>query len=76
MEIIAKETEVQIGTLGYGDVCQTTSGSIFMVVNGRHYVREEDTDFTVVVVDLERGMMDRMRPFALVRPMKLVAKEE
>lgn len=73
MEIITRDSEVQISTLKYGDVCQTASGRIFMIVDGSYYSLKTDS---VLLVDLQTGRMDGIRSTAVVRPVKLVAREE
>ncbi len=79
MEIVIKQPEeVTAGSLDYGDTFQSVSGRIFMVVNGTDYLKEDGdfTAFKVVVVDLERGLLDRISKSAPVRPIKLIAREE
>lgn len=79
MKIIVKQSEgITAGSLDYGDTFQSASGRIFMVVNGLEYLKEDGsaTAFQVVVVDLERGLLDRVSKSAPVRPIKLVAREE
>ena len=73
MEIIIKDSEVQISKLNYGDVCQTASGRIFMIVDGSYYSIKTDS---ILLVDLETGRIDGIKSTAVVRPLKLVAREE
>lgn len=77
MEIITKKAKVEAGTLNYGDVFESATGRIYMVVNGAPYIEDDGTVFyKVVLVDLERGTIDRISKDAVVRPVKLVAREE
>jgi len=73
MEIIKRpeEEEVRVGTLKYGDIFETASGRIFMVVDGANYV----TCDVVLLVELKTGIIDSMSKNSLVRPMRVVAKE-
>jgi len=73
MEIITRGSEVQINKLKYGDVCQTASGRIFMIVDGSFYNIKTDS---ILLVNLETGVIDGMKSTAIVRPVKLVAREE
>lgn len=78
MEIIVKPSEeVTAGSLNYGDTFQSASGRIFMVVDSIEYLKEDSfTSVKIVVVDLEKGLLDRINKSATVRPIKLVAREE
>ena len=77
MEIIKKQTEeVEVSTLHYGDVFRLTSERIFMVIDGTPYIEDDGSVFKVVIVDLEKGKIDRIRPEGRVRPIKLVAREQ
>lgn len=76
MKIITKPSkEVTAGSLDYGDTFQTTAGGIFMVVDGTEYINENGL-YEVILVNLEKGTIDRIKQDAVVRPVKLVAREE
>lgn len=77
MKIIVKPSEeVTAGSLDYGDTFQSVSGGIFMVVDGTKYVKEDIGLYNVILVDLEKGIIDSINKEAVVRPIKLIAREE
>lgn len=76
MKIITKPLEeVTAGSLDYGDTFQSMTGGIFMVVDGTGYIKG-NYEKNVILVDLEKGTIDRISKNAVVRPIKLVAREE
>lgn len=75
MEVVKKsQSEVKAGTLKPGDVCESASGRVFLVVDGTRYIEATDC-FKVMLVELKTGKIDRMSKDGLVRPMNLVARE-
>lgn len=75
MQVIKKsQGEVKAGTLKPGDVCESASGRVFLVVDGTGYIEATDC-FKVMLVELKTGEIDRMSKDSLVRPMNLVARE-
>lgn len=76
MEIITKKATVQAGTLEYGDTFQTDTGNVFMVIDGAPYITNDFTAFKEVIVNLENGTIDFISKTAMVRPVKLIAREE
>ncbi len=77
MQIIKKaKEEIRADMLDYGDTFESASGRIFMVVEGGSSFEDIDDGFTVVVVDLKEGIIERFQPSVVVRPIKLVATEE
>ena len=78
MQIITKAEEVTTtaAMLDYGDTFKSASGKICMVVEGGSYFEDIEDSFTVVTVNLREGTIERFRPDAVVRPIKLIATEE
>lgn len=75
MQVIKKsQGEVKAGTLKPGDVCESASGRVFLVVDGTGYIEATDC-FKVMLVELKTGTIDRMSKDSLVRPINLVARE-
>lgn len=76
MEVVKKsQGEVKAGTLKPGDVCESVSGRVFLVVDdGIGFIEATDC-FKVMLVELKTGKIDRMSKDSLVRPMNLVARE-
>lgn len=76
MKIFTKKATVQAGTLEYGDTFQTDTGNVFMVIDGAPYITNDFTAFKEVIVNLENGTIDFISKTAMVRPVKLIAREE
>ena len=76
MEVNLKNRhETEISSLEPGDVCKTSSDSIYMIVDASNYIRE-DKCFKVVVVNLRTGVLDRFSPHAHVEKINLIANEK
>ena len=77
MQIITRtKEEVTANTLNYGDTFESASGKICMVIKGGSYFENMGDSFTVIVVNLKEGTIERFRPDAAVRPIRLVATEQ
>lgn len=78
MKIFTKKATVQAGTLECGDTFQTDTGNVFMVIDGAPYITDDVTafNFKEVIVNLENGTIDFISKTTMVRPVKLIAREE